>query len=116
MSLDCWDDGWSDRVNGAKPIAEVGHADASQPYEMDMLHVFRLDTGEYVIVTECGCSCYESSNADLEMQPSFAVAMDKYMSYKKENSLEFSNLEYLEMKSMEKENEPHLTNIDPKAS
>lgn len=114
MSLDCWSDNWTNRINGAHPIAEIGHADASESYEMDMMHVFQLSDGHWVIVRESGCSCYDSSQADVEFLP-LNKAIDAYIAYKKDNGIQFTNLEYLEFKSKEKEIKDELLNrnIDP---
>ena len=114
MSISCWSDCW-DSAAGGKPVSEVGHADFSESYEMDQMHVFQLDNGKYAVVYESGCSCYESSSAEVEILP-FARAFEKYIQYKKDNGGTFTNLEYLEMKSQEKENESLSKNNDPKAS
>jgi len=114
MSLDCWSNTWN---HVGKPVSEIGHADFSPSYEVDTLHVFTLDNGKCVVVHECGCSCYESSQADLEVLP-FARAMEKYISYKRENNGTFTNLELLEVKLIEKEeqekaNESRCKNCNP---
>ena len=103
MSISCWSDGWTSTA-GAKAVAEVGHADCSESWGMEMMHVFQLEGGQYAVVHESGCSCYDSNDADIELLP-FAIAFEKYIRYKKDNGLEFTNLEYLEFKSQEKENE-----------
>lgn len=115
MSLDCWSECWSNSLNGLKPILELGHADCSESWEMDQMHVFKLTDGQYVIVSESGCSCYEPEQADVELQPSLVAAFDKYLEYKKKNGISFTNLEFLEMKSLEKENESLDKNLNPKA-
>ena len=112
MSLDCWAECWTSTA-GSKPASEVGHADFSESYEVDTMHVFQLQNGQWAVVRECGCSCYESSEADIELFPSYGKAVIKYIEYRKENGGTFTNLEYLEMKSLEKENEPLSKNSNP---
>ncbi len=81
---------------------------------MDQIHVFALTDGTYAYVSESGCSCYGSEDAELELLP-LARAMDKYRDYKKSKGGVFTNLELLEMKSIEKEeqeNEPRCKNCN----
>lgn len=114
MSISCWHDCWNSRVNGAKAVSELAHYANPEADWTDEMHVFVLTDGTYVVVYESGCSCYTYDDADLEPLP-FARAIEKYIAYKKEHGGVFSNLELLEMKSIEKEereNEPRCKNCN----
>ena len=102
MSINCWSTCW-DKIAGEKPVSEIAHADFSESYEIEMMHIFKLSSGKAVTVHECGCSCYESSQADVEVYPNSNAAIEKFLQYKKDRGGSFSNLEYLELKVVEKE-------------
>jgi hypothetical protein len=114
MSLDCWQKSWESRVGGAKATSELGHYANPNADWTDEVHVFHLSDGTYAFVSESGCSCYTYDDANLELLP-VAQAMEKYREFKKRNDGVFTNLELLEMKSIEKEeqaNEPRCKNCN----
>lgn len=70
---------------GSMPIERVAHADFSEPYEMNMAHVFKLENGQYALVTECGCSCYDPSDAEIDLFPNKNTALLKFKEWEKQN-------------------------------
>lgn len=68
---------------GSNPIKTVAHEDRSQPYGMDRAHVFELENGQYALVTESGCSCYDAANADIDLLPNKKSAMSAFEKWKK---------------------------------
>ena len=51
------------------PVALVVSKDHSEPYEMDRKHIFKLENGHYAFIQESGCSCYEASEAEIQLAP-----------------------------------------------
>jgi hypothetical protein len=68
---------------GSAPIKRVAHCDLSEPYEMREAHVFKLENGKYALVTEEGCSCYESSDADIDLFSGKKDALEAFEKWKK---------------------------------
>lgn len=64
----CHSDSW-DSIFGCLPVAEPYHADYSESYQVDTFHVFELADGKYATISESGCSCYDSSEAVIELHP-----------------------------------------------
>jgi hypothetical protein len=114
MSLDCWHDQWAGNVDGAKATLELGCFSNPNSDGVDEMHVFQLSDGRYVVVYESGCSCYDYSDAHLEILP-LSAAITQYQDYKRQNGGIFTNLELLEIRSIEKEerdNEPRCKNCN----
>ena len=68
---------------GSYPKERVKHVDFSEAYEMNVAHLFRLESGQYALVTEQGCSCYEPDGADVDLYPTRILgeaAFDKWCS------------------------------------
>lgn len=65
------------------PKKTVFYKDNSESYEMDRVWVLLLESGQYAGVFECGCSCYESSDANIDLYPSKAKAMDAVNKWRK---------------------------------
>ena len=70
---------------GSWPEERIAHEDFSQSYEMDMMHVLKLQNGKYATVLEQGCSCYESGDAKIEVFPTRKAAMASFELYVKES-------------------------------
>lgn len=70
---------------GSLPVERIRHADLSESYEMNMAHLFLLENGLYALVTESGCSCYESSQADIELFKSKTAAINSFEKWEKGN-------------------------------
>lgn len=68
---------------GSMPISRIAHEDRSQSYEMDVAHVFELENGKFALVTEEGCSCYESSDAQIELFPDKKKALKQFEKWKR---------------------------------
>ena len=82
---DQWEkDIWSKQL-GSKITEELESRDWSACYEMDAAHLFKTEDGRFVVVTESGCSCYDSSDADLREYPTESEARTKFNEYVKEN-------------------------------
>ena len=60
---------------GFEPVKLLASADNAGSYEKSELHVFKLKRG-YAIVHESGCSCYSSSDADIELFPSLVAVKE----------------------------------------
>jgi hypothetical protein len=83
--LDSWEiEMWITRL-GSFPVERVKHADHSEDYAMREAHVLRLESGQFALVTESGCSCYESSDAEIELFPSRSLAVEAFDKWDKEN-------------------------------
>jgi len=70
---------------GSMPIKRHYHEDHSQPYGMEMAHVFELENGKFALVVESGCSCYEPSKAGIELFPTLLKAKEQFDKWDKEN-------------------------------
>jgi len=68
-----WEQSW-----GEKATHLAASHDRSESYEMDRAHVFRLESGRYVLVTESGCSCYSADDANHDYYQSRRLAMEAY--------------------------------------
>ncbi len=68
---------WNDTF-GSPAKALIESDDRSEPYEMDRRHLFELENGQYAVVREYGCSCYDSRDADIELYPTLKRAEDAY--------------------------------------
>ena len=66
---------WLSRF-GSAPVELVRSKDCSQSYEMDRRHIFKLENGQYAVVKEDGCSCYSSSEADIQLFSDLQMAND----------------------------------------
>lgn len=75
---------WIEQL-GSVPVERIAHADYSQSYEMNVAHVYKLESGQYALVTESGCSCYEPFQADIDLYPTKRAAMEKFNAWEKEN-------------------------------
>lgn len=51
----------------SKAIEVLYTEDHGAAYEVNSQHVLLLEDGRCAVVTECGCSCYDSSQADIEI-------------------------------------------------
>jgi hypothetical protein len=71
---------------GSMPLERIAHEDLSRSYEMCVAHVFRLESGKYALVTEEGCSCYSSEQADIELFPDKNTALEAFEKWKKQNA------------------------------
>ncbi len=76
MSDGCWSDCWDERYG--LPFRELECQDASPDYEMHRAHIFLMNSGKFVLVTESGCSCYDSSDADLEEFETLSAAKEAF--------------------------------------
>lgn len=81
-----WDlEAWITRL-GSMPVQKVAWEDFSESYEMCRAHVWRLENGQYALITESGCSCYEPEDADIDLFPNKRRAMESFDNWVRENS------------------------------
>ena len=84
MKEEIWcPDNWLFRM-GSKPVREVASVDLSESYEMRAARVFHLESGQYALITEMGCSCYDSTMADIDLFPTEHDAMKSYDAWEKQ--------------------------------
>lgn len=84
--LDTWEvEAWIERL-GSTPVERIKFRDESQSYEMDMIHLLRLENGKYAVVTESGCSCYDSSQAEIEVFPTLERAEESFKEWEKDHA------------------------------
>ena len=67
------------------PAERIAHGDHSASYEVDEAHVFSLENGQFAMVVECGCSCYSSSDADIDLFPDKESAMKQFDKWESEH-------------------------------
>ena len=65
------------------PIEEVEHYSVSVGYDVHDGHIFKLEDGNYAVVIEDGCSCYDYDEAEIEIFKEFDKALDSYNKSKK---------------------------------
>lgn len=70
---ECWE-----TQTGQKIVQEHASADWSECYDQDAAHVFELDNGKFLFVRESGCSCYDYSDAFLDVVDTLDEAMTLY--------------------------------------
>ena len=63
------------------PVELVSSANYSSGYDMDRCHVFKLEDGKYAVIVESGCSCYDVSDAKIELFPKKSQATEKFKKY-----------------------------------
>lgn len=74
---------WIGRL-GSVPVKLIASEDKSESYEMDKFHVFELEDGKFATIIESGCSCYEPSQALIELFPTEEGAMESFNEWKKQ--------------------------------
>ena len=63
---------WKKHI-GFEPIELIAQVDCSQSYETDLIHIFKNKNGSFAIVRESGCSCYDTSEADVQIYDSLEL-------------------------------------------
>lgn len=85
--LDPWQiEAWIMRL-GSFPVARVEHANQNENYSRREAHVLKLENGQYALVSEIGCSCYSSNNAEIELFPNKRAVMIKFAQWKKDHPI-----------------------------
>jgi len=72
------------KTTGFNPIRHVKSNDFGERYEMNIGHVFELVGGKGALVIEQGCSCYESSDASIDLYPDVDSALDALEKWSKD--------------------------------
>jgi hypothetical protein len=75
---------WLSRLE-VRPLEVVDQEDKSEGYDIDRILVLRLKNRRYATVVESGCSCYDSSDAQIELHPDKRSAMRALDAWKKEH-------------------------------
>lgn len=70
------------------PVDRVAFEDRAGSYETRQVSVWKLENGQYAVITESGCSCYDRSSADIEHFPSKKSAMASFEKWKKKNPID----------------------------
>lgn len=84
QGLDSWQiEAWIMRL-GSFPRKRVFHKDYAGSYEKREAHVLQLENGKYALVVEEGCSCYESSQANIEIFQSLFKVRSQFEKWCKE--------------------------------
>lgn len=73
---------WSEQFN-IKILERIAHEDEGGNYETHEIHVVSLEGNKYAVITEDGCSCYDSSQAEIEMFPTKKAALAKFEEWKR---------------------------------
>ena len=73
---------WLSRL-GSPPVECLKVADLSASYEMTKCGILRLLNGQFATVVEEGCSCYSSSDADIELHPTYEAAWVSFQKWYK---------------------------------
>lgn len=81
---------WNEKL-GSKPKSLLDTADYSKDYDMDQMHILELENGKYATVIEKGCSCYDSSDAEIEVHPNKEKALEIMDVYVRENERDKTN-------------------------
>lgn len=63
------------KTTGFEPVKFLATGDNAYAYEKSELHIFKLKRG-YAVVLESGCSCYSSSDAEIELFPTLSAVKD----------------------------------------
>ena len=74
--------GWLSQFGDSEPIETIADFDKEPSYEMDRAVVFKLKNGKYAYVHESGCSCYESSDAMIDIYDTKKEAMEQFNAWK----------------------------------
>lgn len=83
VGIDSWDlSAWIEKL-GSIPVERIKFVDRSEGYSIEQAHLFRLENGKYAVVIESGCSCYSSSDAQIEVFPTFQRAEESFKEWEK---------------------------------
>ncbi len=70
-------------VMGFDPIELIDSENKSGFYEMDRMHIFKLVSGQYAVVKESGCSCYEARDASIDIVKTKEEALRQMKEFRK---------------------------------
>ena len=73
---------------GSFPVECIKTGDAGESYVKEQFHVVKLENGKFASIHESGCSCYEASNAEIDLHPNQKSAMTAYRKW------EITQIEY----------------------
>lgn len=65
---------WKNTI-GFEPTALIFSHTGPEDYTKNCSHVFLMKRGDYAMVNESGCSCYEPSEASISFYPTEAEAI-----------------------------------------
>ncbi len=72
-AYDCWKD-----QLGSVPVEQIDRFDISEQYEVEAGHFLKLEDGKYAVITESGCSCYDYSDANVDVYDTLAEATTRW--------------------------------------
>ena len=89
--IDEWElKSWIARL-GSVPVKIIEDCNRSADYEVTKFKVLKLENGNYATVEENGCSCYESSQANIEIFSSKKEAVAQFEKWeRKQNNSKYS--------------------------
>lgn len=76
---------WITRL-GSMPVERVLHKDMGESYQRCEAHVLELENKKYALVSEVGCSCYDSRSADIDLFENMSKAEDAFNRWIKEHT------------------------------
>lgn len=82
---------WIERL-GSEPVERIAYIDIPISYEMSRASVFELKDGKYAIVTESGCSCYDASEANIDLYPKLEQVLEKFNEWIQINKNDFKRV------------------------
>jgi hypothetical protein len=63
---------------GSMPKKTIALRDDSGSYEMHRAWILQLENGQFAVVTESGCSCYDSSQAEIDLHKDLELAKEQF--------------------------------------
>lgn len=72
-------------IFGSKPIKYIKHYDFSENYDIDIIHIFKLQNGKIAFVREVGHFGYSPEDAQIELLYCEQKALEKFYKIKKNN-------------------------------
>jgi hypothetical protein len=69
------------------PVERIAHFDMAGAHSKCEAHILKLENGQYALVIEEGCSCYEPKDAEIELfptRPRAKEALDRWVRERRE--------------------------------
>lgn len=63
---------------GSMPEECLAWRTFDESYQMIQAHVWQLENGNYALIVEEGCSCYDPDDAQIELFPRLHTAIDAF--------------------------------------
>lgn len=75
---------WFDKL-GSHLKKRIRYSDFADSCEVFSASVYELENGKYAFITESGCSCYQSEDAEIVSNLNLAEAVSKYAEWRANN-------------------------------